>query len=77
MMVVTLPLRAAARLREGGSTMSEIHPVNDYYREHGFVDEAGYEARYRRSVEDNEAYWAEQAGIVDWARPFTKVKDVS
>ncbi|MEO1319832.1 MAG: acetyl-coenzyme A synthetase N-terminal domain-containing protein, partial [Pseudomonadota bacterium] len=57
--------------------MSEIHPVNDYYREHGFVDEAGYEARYRRSVEDNEAYWAEQAGIVDWARPFTKVKDVS
>ncbi|MEO0615856.1 MAG: acetate--CoA ligase [Pseudomonadota bacterium] len=57
--------------------MSEIHPVNDYYRQHGFVDEAGYEARYRRSVEDNEGYWAEQAGIIDWAKPFTKVKDVS
>jgi acetyl-CoA synthetase len=32
---------------------------------------------YRRSVEDNESFWAEQAQRLDWIKPFTKVKDVS
>ncbi len=57
--------------------MSEIHPVNDHFKEHGFVDEAGYFDMYRRSVEDNEGFWREMGGIVDWIKPFSKVKDVS
>ena len=57
--------------------MSDIHPVNRYYRQHGYVDEEKYREMYRRSVEDNEDFWREQAAIVDWAKPFTKVKDVS
>ena len=36
-----------------------------------------YERLYRRSIEDNEAFWAEQAGRIDWFEPFVKVKDVS
>ncbi|MEO1247381.1 MAG: acetate--CoA ligase [Pseudomonadota bacterium] len=55
----------------------QIHPVNDYYREHGLLDEEGYMAMYRRSLEEPEAFWAEQAAIVDWIEPFSKVKDVS
>ncbi|MEL7296971.1 MAG: acetate--CoA ligase [Pseudomonadota bacterium] len=57
--------------------MTKTYPVNDYYKTNGNVDAAGYEARYQQSIDDNEAYWAEQAGILDWAKPFTKVKDVS
>ncbi|MEO0345208.1 MAG: acetate--CoA ligase [Pseudomonadota bacterium] len=57
--------------------MTRLQSVNEYYQEHGFVDAAEYEARYKRSIEDNEAYWAEQAGCIDWLTPFTKVKDVS
>ena len=57
--------------------MSEIHPVNDYFKEHGLVNEEQYFELYRQSVEDNEKFWGEQAGIVDWIKPFTKVKDVS
>ncbi|WP_405224857.1 acetate--CoA ligase [Lentisalinibacter sediminis] len=57
--------------------MNETHPVNRYYREHGYVDEEKYREMYRRSVEDNEGFWGEQAAIVDWTKPFTKVKDVS
>ena len=57
--------------------MNEIYPVNRYYREHGHVDESKYREMYRRSVEDNEGFWREQAGILDWSKPFTKVKDVS
>jgi acetyl-CoA synthetase len=57
--------------------MSEIHAVNDYFKEHGLVNEDQYFDLYRQSVEDNEKFWGEQAGIVDWSKPFTKVKDVS
>lgn len=57
--------------------MSEIHKVNEYFREHGLVDDARYQEMYRQSVEDSEGFWREQGKIVDWIEPYTKVKDVS
>ncbi|PQA39634.1 acetate--CoA ligase [Amnimonas aquatica] len=36
-----------------------------------------YERRYAQSVQDPDAFWAEEGRIVDWIKPFTKVKDVS
>jgi len=57
--------------------VNEIYPVPDTVKKRALIDEAQYEAMYARSVEDNEGFWAEQAGRVDWIRPFTKVKDVS
>ena len=59
--------------------MSErtIFPVTAGAAESAHVDAAAYEAMYRRSVEDPEGFWAEQAGRLDWIMPFTKVKDVS
>ncbi len=32
-----------------------------------------YDAAYRRSVEDNEAFWAEAASKLDWAKPWDTV----
>ena len=32
---------------------------------------------YRRSIDDREAFWAEQAQLIDWQRPFTQVCDYS
>jgi acetyl-CoA synthetase len=57
--------------------MSEVYPVNDYFKQNGLLDEQQYLEMYRHSVEDNEGFWAEQAEIIDWSKPFTKVKDVS
>lgn len=34
-----------------------------------------YAEFYRRSIEDREAFWAEQAAAIDWERPFTTVCD--
>ncbi|NYF81207.1 acetate--CoA ligase [Granulicella arctica] len=36
---------------------------------------AEYEAMYRRSVEDPEAFWAEAAGELEWFAPWTKVQE--
>ena len=57
--------------------MTEIYPVNPDVAARALIDAAGYDELYTRSVEDNENFWAEQAGRVDWIRPFTKIKDVS
>jgi len=59
--------------------MSEIKPyeVPSDVAGRAHVDAEGYQAMYRRSVEDNEGFWAEQAGRIDWLRPFSRVKDVS
>ncbi|MCY4231301.1 MAG: acetate--CoA ligase [Alphaproteobacteria bacterium] len=59
--------------------MSErtIYPVTAEAAAGAHVDAAAYEAMYRRSIEDPEGFWAEQARSLDWIRPFTKVKDVS
>ena len=32
---------------------------------------------YRRSIEDREGFWGEQARLVDWNKPFSKVLDYS
>ena len=57
--------------------MDTIYPVPDAVKERALIDEAGYKEMYARSIDDNEAFWAEQAQRIDWMKPFTKVKDVS
>ncbi|MEO1239385.1 MAG: acetate--CoA ligase [Pseudomonadota bacterium] len=41
------------------------------------ADAATYAANYARSVEDPDAFWAEQAQRIDWIKPFSKVKNTS
>ena len=36
-----------------------------------------YAAFYRRSIDDRDAFWAEQADLIDWHQPFERVCDDS
>jgi acetyl-CoA synthetase len=40
-----------------------------------WCDAKGYAALYRRSLEEPDAFWREQARRLDWIKPFTKVRD--
>ena len=55
----------------------EVFPVPEAVAREAHIDAARYEELYRRSIEDPEGFWAEQARIVDWIQPFTEVRDVS
>ena len=57
--------------------MSERYAINEYFKKNGLINEEEYFELYKKSIDDNEGFWAEQAQIVDWSKPFTKVKDVS
>jgi acetyl-CoA synthetase len=54
-----------------------IYPVPAAWSQDALIDGARYDAMYRRSVEEPEAFWAEEGRRLDWIRPFTKVKNTS
>ena len=53
------------------------YPVPQEWAEGALIDDAGYQEMYRRSVEDPDGFWREQAQRLDWITPFTKVKNTS
>ena len=57
--------------------MSKIYPVNPAFEAKAYLNETQYFEMYQQSIDDNEAFWAEQGKRIDWIKPYTKVKDVS
>ncbi|MGI9394855.1 MAG: acetyl-coenzyme A synthetase N-terminal domain-containing protein, partial [Boseongicola sp.] len=41
------------------------------------ADRAKYDAMYKASIDDPEAFWGEHGQRIDWIKPFTKVKNTS
>jgi acetyl-CoA synthetase len=55
-----------------------LFPPPSAFSEKAWIkSEAEYEAMYRRSVEEPEAFWAEAASELEWFAPWTKVMDGS
>lgn len=57
--------------------MTKTYAVPQTFAERAYIDRTRYQQMYRRSVEDNEGFWAEQAARIDWIRSPASVKDVS
>ena len=58
--------------------MSEtVIPVSQEWKTRAFIDSETYENWYVESVTDVDNFWATHATMLDWIKPFTKVKDVS
>ena len=54
-----------------------IHPIMDAIAATTLINEEQYTTLYQQSVTDPTTFWGEQAQIVDWMTPFTKVKNTS
>ncbi|MBW7985109.1 acetate--CoA ligase [Enterobacillus tribolii] len=53
------------------------HPIPANIAEHTLINPQEYHQLYQRSVKDPDGFWAEYGKIVDWIKPFTKVKNTS
>ncbi|TVP90207.1 MAG: acetate--CoA ligase [Pseudomonadaceae bacterium] len=52
----------------------ELHPVTEQVRQSAHLDEAGYQAMYRASIEQPDTFWAEQAKrFLTWEQPWHTV----
>ncbi|MBZ0070178.1 MAG: acetate--CoA ligase [Gammaproteobacteria bacterium] len=55
---------------------SKAYPVPTDFGAHALIDADQYTAMYRRSVDDPEGFWAEQAQtFLTWTKPWSKVLD--
>ncbi len=64
---------------KGLSRMSakDLYPVPQELAKTAWADKTSYQAMYRASVEDPDAFWGEHGKRIDWIKSYTKVKDVS
>src|SRR4051812_17139885 len=54
-----------------------LFPVPEEWKKRALMTRAQYEAAYAASVKDPDGFWGNEAARLDWARPFTKVMNVS
>lgn len=54
---------------------NEVHAVPEEFKKRAHIDDARYQEMYTQSVNDPEAFWAEQGKRIDWIKPYTKVKN--
>ena len=59
------------------TTAPLVYPVPPLWSAEAKVDAAAYAAGYRRSIDDADAYWLEQARRLDWLREPTRADESS
>ncbi|CAI1066841.1 Acetyl-coenzyme A synthetase [Serratia plymuthica] len=59
--------------------MSQIHKhsIPASLAERAPITPEKYQQYYQQSVEDPDAFWGEQTKVLNWIKPFTKVKNTS
>ena len=53
----------------------KTYPVPSAFGQHALVNESQYQEMYRRSVEEPDSFWAEQAETLQWSKRWDKVQD--
>ena len=56
---------------------AKLHPVSREWAERAYINAEKYREMYRRSVDDPDGFWAEQAGRLDWIKAPATVRNVS
>ncbi|HEJ8042744.1 acetate--CoA ligase [Serratia marcescens] len=59
--------------------MSQLHKhaIPSAIAERALINPAQYQEYYQQSVQDPGAFWGEHGKILDWIKPYTKVKNTS
>lgn len=58
-------------------SQEQLIPVATEWNKSAWINDATYEKTYARSIEENDAFWNEIAGRLDWYKPWTKTKNIS
>ncbi|HHR5883389.1 TPA: acetate--CoA ligase [Providencia alcalifaciens] len=53
------------------------HSVPANIAKNALINEQQYNDEYQRSIQDPEGFWGEKGKIVDWIKPYTRVKNTS
>ncbi|WP_416886484.1 acetate--CoA ligase [Marinospirillum sp.] len=59
------------------SEQQKVYPVKPEVADAAWINKEKYLAMYAESVNNPEAFWAEQGKRIDWMQPYTRVKNTS
>ncbi len=54
---------------------TDLFTVKPHWQKNAYINNDDYLKLYKQSIEEPEAFWKEQAQIIDWIHPFSKVKN--
>ena len=54
----------------------DVYQVPSGLEKTAWADNEKYLSMYKKSIEDNEEFWREEGKIIDWIKPYTKIKEV-
>jgi acetyl-CoA synthetase len=57
--------------------MSDLFPVSPAAAAHAWINADSYKKLYDQSIADPDAFWGEQGKLLDWIKPYTKVRNAS
>jgi acetyl-CoA synthetase len=73
-----MPAQDDAQFTAAYSGTKDVYEPPEHFRENALVaSKEEYEELHRRSVEDGEAFWREEADRIDWFSDFDTVRDAS
>ena len=55
----------------------QVYPVSKEVAARALLDKGTYQRMYQESINDPDAFWAEQGKRINWIKPYTKVKNAS
>ena len=53
--------------------MNEI--ISKFVNKTGTINQKDYEEIYKRSINDNDTFWAKEGKRIEWIKPFSKIKE--
>ncbi len=56
---------------------TKMYEVSSEWQSHAHIDNNKYLEMYKASVDNPEEFWGEQGKMLDWMKPYTKVKNTS
>ena len=56
--------------------LNRLMEIKDHWKKNALVDEKEYLSMYKDSVENNENFWNQQGGRINWKKKYSKTKNI-
>ena len=56
--------------------LNRLMEIKDHWKKNALVDEKKYLSMYKDSIENNENFWNQQGGRINWKKKYSKTKNI-
>ena len=56
--------------------LNRLMEIKDHWKKNALVDEKKYLSMYKESIENNENFWNQQGGRINWKKKYSKTKNI-